>query len=568
MTGQSIVSCRSAAPQRKHIDWHNKSVVPLLRLPQVLQTQTAAFLDKGDLVAVAMTSAAHLHVMTARWLWSNILVTITTHPIPQTLLPALSLLKVKLFSDPGAMFDGAHSLREVEFDYDWLKFENVIRGPTWSATPSELRHVILRAYHLVLHTHAMALTLLPHLKSLRLSALVADHYQRGNQQLLAEYDHFAKEQSIDHSAVAVSTDELIGNARLLYDIGQLNANNSDIGLSLENVRRRHAGSLLFFNSLSTHCINLQYLQLRTCRVTPYILRLLPIFPHLLILDLSDISLVYHDFARFPTCFPSLRTLVLSTCNDRCLQTLSGMSSLTELIFPNYPRYEEEEIQIITTEIGWNALGRMKQLKSLIFYPEDSCETIYPSLADMKNVFGLSSSLVRLTMDAAWFDRLQADVFCHQSGVWSHLRCFQLIPVLACSLTAAYQTDRSLAPFIKVAAGVVKGREERQHHRRLRHPMYNRFEQRGDGQIDVDWAGTAVHKFPALECLDLPYHAYECPRSSHSAVSKVTIRELRRSYEYENINDWEAETCTVGVAEWARQHLRIPFRRTNGRSRWY
>ena len=73
-------------------------------------------------------------------------------------------------------------------------------------------------------------------------------------------------------------------------------------------------------------------------------------------------------------------------------------------------------------------------------------------------------------------------------------------------------------------------------------------------------GDTDHRiqFPALECLDLPYYLY----SSHDGdgdsgdVSKAIADALRRSYEYERVEQWERAQVTLGSAEWSRTHLKL------------
>ena len=66
-------------------------------------------------------------------------------------------------------------------------------------------------------------------------------------------------------------------------------------------------------------------------------------------------------------------------------------------------------------------------------------------------------------------------------------------------------------------------------------------------------------FPALECIDLPYALYGVagrgPADEDS--SRVSVRmmsEMKRSYEWERVEEWEAETVTLGAAEWKKTHV--------------
>ena len=55
-------------------------------------------------------------------------------------------------------------------------------------------------------------------------------------------------------------------------------------------------------------------------------------------------------------------------------------------------------------------------------------------------------------------------------------------------------------------------------------------------------------FPALECLALPYGSYHHTNVDCGDVSTWIVAQLRRSYEYERVEEWKAERSTLGQAE--------------------
>ena len=59
--------------------------------------------------------------------------------------------------------------------------------------------------------------------------------------------------------------------------------------------------------------------------------------------------------------------------------------------------------------------------------------------------------------------------------------------------------------------------------------------------------TGAANFPALECLALPY-AYYNTGEHCGEVSAWMKAQLRRSYEYERSDEWEAEMNTLGTVE--------------------
>jgi len=110
------------------------------------------------------------------------------------------------------------------------------------------------------------------------------------------------------------------------------------------------------------------------------------------------------------------------------------------------------------------------------------------------------------------------------------------------------------PLVKPAEFVVLGRDERQAARATKQGYG--YEQRvmfEDGKgCDIP-AGNAAN-FPALECLALPYYLYDFFRKEDieddniRQVSAWIVQQLRRSYEFEIVSEWEAELSTLGEAE--------------------
>ena len=72
------------------------------------------------------------------------------------------------------------------------------------------------------------------------------------------------------------------------------------------------------------------------------------------------------------------------------------------------------------------------------------------------------------------------------------------------------------------------------------------DRRGD-EAELPIPASNASNFPALECLSLPYGYYNKDTRTGD-VSTWMKRQLRRSYEYERVRDWEAEMVTLGEAE--------------------
>ena len=172
-----------------------------------------------------------------------------------------------------------------------------------------------------------------------------------------------------------------------------------------------------------------------------------------------------------------------------------------------------------------------------------------SLASLTAVFTLPN-LVRLTLTAGWLPEwLCVQLFTQHRFV--HLRCLELIAQEGSGDPLCPQTDAALLPLVKPVHFVVPGRAERQAARAAERPRLEfAHEEVSYGGHPLAISDNSALSFPALECLALPYVEYNRDEDiEHSGrVSDWMRAQLRRSYEFEVVEEWEAETETLGEVE--------------------
>ena len=326
-----------------------------------------------------------------------------------------------------------------------------------------------------------------------------------------------------------------------------------------SLSRRYSPLLLFLHALSLKP-SFVHLALTSCDLTPFVMDHMPMWPHLLCLDVeSNPALTTYTFPLVALRFPSLTSLTSINCSNEAIANLIQLPKLEELSFSNYPMTEEGGGRVVTTSRGFRALSRAASLRSIQFRPSESRDEEIPSRASLTRLFTLSH-LTRLTVNAWWLieeDFVQQLLSQHR---FDHLRCLELIAPYDCGPFFCPHTDAALFPLVKPADFIVPGRERRQDVRMLREqgadeehhfseePHYSEEEEgeeeEGKRVIPPDNAAN----FPALECLDMFYLQYIDPSGDMGEVSEWMKRQLRRSYEFESAEEWEAEMATLGRAE--------------------
>ena len=310
------------------------------------------------------------------------------------------------------------------------------------------------------------------------------------------------------------------------------------------VQQQYSAVMLFLHQLAAKP-SLVHLDFSGCDITPFILDHMPVWPHLLSLDVtSNESLNDYTFQKAATCFPSLTSLSTNNCSDAAIAHLVRLPALEELRFPEYQTTDDGD-GVLTSTRGFRLFGKAAELRSVQYWPPEGGDAEFPSVVALTSLFTLAN-LTRLTINAFWpVDGL----FVHH---FQHLRCLELIQQYGCGCYFCPQTDELLMPLVKPLDVVEAGREQRQAARAVKRGDASDADEVDDdreetAQADVDIAAGNAANFPSLECLDLPYDYYNHGDAT-GEMSAWMMRQLRRSYEYEVAAEWEAEQTTLGVAE--------------------
>ena len=320
-------------------------------------------------------------------------------------------------------------------------------------------------------------------------------------------------------------------------------------------RQKYSALLLFLHALASKP-SFVHLELSGCDITPFVLDHMPILPHLLSLDLhgNDDPNRYH-FKHIASRFPSLTSLTSPNCSDAAIAQLVRLPALEELRFPEYLTTEEGGGRVLTSDRGFHSLSKAAKLRAIYFTPPEGADEYFPSLEDPTTVLAFVN-LTRITISAFWpIDSLLTHHF-------QHLRCLELVQQYGCGYYFCPQSDELLLPLVKPLNQVVVGREQRQAVRAAERYNGGRDRPRDtqdDGNSDdkeaqEDEADPAIPidnaaNFPSLECLALPYGYYNRGWGDDcGVVSRWIQQQLRRSYEYEVAEEWEAECTTLGSAE--------------------
>ena len=532
------------------------STAGFVALPDaVLIRAMAPLLSTVDLLALATTSQATRQLLLSPSLWRHRPVSCYRTFARRSTLPSLRNV--------------VHQLR-VE------GFEDVPRNWPWSFSTlllfPHLRylstvHQALTAYHPPLSCDVTSLVSLRHLTRLlfdqggqlavrdlkllatlpALASFTAEymHFEDGDHDTLNEWlSVSSKRQGIKRKASEEEEKDEDGKEE------EEDEQNSDVDYeSREDSTnslspQRYSPLLLFLHALAAKP-SFVHLSLKACDLTPFVLEHMPVWPHLrcFALDDNDSDMRSYTFAQVTVHFPSLTSLSTSVCSDKAIKHLLQLPRLEELRFPAYDTDDDGD-SVSTTARGFAALGQATSLRALVYSPPEGCDADTPLLASLTAVMTIAH-LTRLTVNALWLNEAK----CVQlfSLRLEHLRCLELIEQYGSGYHQCPQTNSALLPFVKPAGFLVPGRAERQAARAA-----NRGEGRRELDPDNDEGEDSViphdnaANFPALECLALPYTHYnyrDC-----GVVGAWTKAQLRRSYEFEKVVEWEAETATLGEAE--------------------
>ena len=310
---------------------------------------------------------------------------------------------------------------------------------------------------------------------------------------------------------------------------------------------KHSALLLFLYALATKP-SLVHLELIQCGITPFVLDHMPVWPHLLSLDVQcNEHLRRYRFEKAAIRFPSLTSLTQHNCSDAAIAHLVRLPALEELRFPDYLTTKTDGGRVLTSARGFRALSKAANLRAIYYSLSIGSDEEKPSQAALTSAFTLAN-LTRITISADWlvYKLLVTHPF-------EHLRCLELIAQLRMADVCCPQNDAQLMPFVKPLVVMVDGRERRQANRIAKRPTREE-----EAELDDEPAGDSepiipvnnAANFPSLECLALPYIYYNFGFGGEHCgqVSKWMKQQLQRSYEYEVAAEWEAECMTLGVVE--------------------
>jgi len=298
--------------------------------------------------------------------------------------------------------------------------------------------------------------------------------------------------------------------------------------------------------------SLRYLNMNAMTLSRYAFDCMAPFLSLLILDLRHTDFAHpYFFPNLHLTFPSLTSLTLPHDSDQVIRNIIKLPALEEMQFVDYAG----EWWVTAEEFALFAEAA-PHLRAIGWVDEGESRAQSPTLATLTPLFALTH-LVRLTIPVRWMrDEVCEHFFAPPPRVrFPALRCLQL--ELESGLGPL--SDAGLRFFVKHSSIIVKGRAERQAKRRapgdVRPPAPE-----GDEESKVDWAEVdaaytrLTFPFPALECLHL-HQQQNNTEPAGAALRSVSARmraELRRCYEFEAVEEWEAEVKTLGRAEWFKE----------------
>ena len=342
----------------------------------------------------------------------------------------------------------------------------------------------------------------------------------------------------------------------------------------------HTPLLLFLYALSAKP-SFVHLVIQCRGLTRSVMDKMPVWPYLRCLDIWDIpALRKYSFNNAAHCYPSLTSLSTSDCTDSAYSNIVQLSKLEELRLPEYSAPAGGNgVPVWTMESTFRTLSRSSSLRSVQCNPSwgqsrsrgQINDGQMPPLQMLTALFTLTN-LVRLTLPACWLpEQVCQQLFSHH---FVHLRCLEL------SGGHAYgevhhdvpQTDAALMPLVKPAGVIVLGREETQMARAARRldqveeicpaTTINGSEEEEDRYIIAKGNGANFH---SLECFSFPHYC-NCEQhelnhnGSEEGMDEINLedgtvqvsswmwQQLRRSFEYDRVEEWEAEMNALGEAE--------------------
>ena len=360
------------------------------QLPAALQSSVAVMLSAQDLIAVGRSATLYHRMISAAEIWKHAAIKLASADD----LPLITRIACRLsINGRGRRLPleierliAATHLHELSLDECDLGDPNPARGVSLTKLTS-LAHFRLRSFYGTMSRAAMTdvAALSKQLLSLCLESI---DFADGDEQSLAEF--------LEHSGTGLQTnaDDEDDDAEEVEEEeanGNDAYNNRNENLSAEEQTLKHSARIAFLHAVSKS-ETLEYLALDHCSFGPYVLAALPTFPHLRCLRLFDDSLVDNNFARFVSSFPSLESFQSGMCSNRCIVNLARIRTLTELIFHPYSVTSDDgDGGVRAGAVAFKALGQMKQLRSLVFFPPEGTDEDLPPLSQLNHY--LSSHFV-------------------------------------------------------------------------------------------------------------------------------------------------------------------------------
>ena len=321
--------------------------------------------------------------------------------------------------------------------------------------------------------------------------------------------------------------------------------------------QRHSPLLLFLHALAAKP-SLVHLHLERCGLTPFVCDHMPVWPHLLCLSLADNKELHdYSFSRAALLFPCLTSFTSPNCSEQAIRHLLAVPRLEELCFGGLSTLPVDRRGVQRTARGFRALQTAASLRSVAYWhPDvgyDEIETTYLDISVLASVFTLTH-LTRLTVPVFWLEPEGVQLL--SQHLFPHLRCLELHLLDDGYFTYSdQQTDAFFLPFVKPVDLFVPGRAERQIARVGEHIRTPEVDRREEGAETVPVNNAA--NFPVLECLALVYRFYRSDERGRG-LSAWMVRQLRRSYEYEEVRHWESEMTTLGETELLKSSRDLSF----------
>ena len=326
----------------------------------------------------------------------------------------------------------------------------------------------------------------------------------------------------------------------------------------------HSPLLLCLHSLRH---SLRYLDLQGILLDGLVMEECSAMPNLQVLRTGRQGRVWTDstYLGLARTFPSLTSLTLAASCRAAVRLVGSLAQLEEVHWPELSR-DDGSIEQLTSSCTHH-------LRALVF-TGGHWDELPPPAFFVAAILRLPL-LMRLTLDARYLSESYCEALFSSGDVhFPFLRCLELRPARVLQRHVAPQSDAALRFFVHTPPPRPEGRARRQAERLKWRRSGQRFEVGPNWGLaqpealaaEEPWwdalyaaARQPSFRFPALECLDLPYSLYAVKRrgpdfEGSSRVSARMVAELRRSYEWERVEEWEVETTTLGAAEWRKTRV--------------